>query len=330
MFEQYPLTRYQFKRSDPEAIMNMQSEDKRRDENYQPMVQADFILDGYADVLNYIPCVEDAWYEEIRLQAFSHMFTQKDYFTERQDLDSYLILYTLGGEGILRYEEEKFSLSTGDIVWIDCRRHHYYRTNEENWEHCDLHISGRQAALFYDTFMNSGSVLVHENDPARFLRCLTNVLDAYSNPSAIRNPAIARALQELCMDLIEKASGAQTHSAESELRIQMKKSISFLHENFRSPISLDDMASKANLSKYHFSRCFRKLTGFAPNEYLIQLRLDHARMLLESTDLPIRTVGEMSGFADEAYFSRLFHQRTGTSARAYRKESRKESRGQVP
>lgn len=95
MFEQYPLTRYQFKRSDPEAIMNMQSEDKRRDENYQPMVQADFILDGYADVLNYIPCVEDAWYEEIRLQAFSHMFTQKDYFTERQDLDSYLILYTL-------------------------------------------------------------------------------------------------------------------------------------------------------------------------------------------------------------------------------------------
>ena len=50
MFEQYPLTRYQFKRSDPEAIMNMQSEDKRRDENYQPMVQADFILDGCAEL----------------------------------------------------------------------------------------------------------------------------------------------------------------------------------------------------------------------------------------------------------------------------------------
>ena len=58
-------------------------------------------------------------------------------------------------------------------------------------------------------------------------------------------------------------------------------------------------------------------------EYLIRLRLDHAKTLLENTSLSIRTIGEISGFQDEAYFSRLFRRRTGVSALKYRQEKRK-------
>lgn len=322
MFEQYPMTHCRFTKNDRESIMKMKSGNKKRDENYMPMIQADFSLDGCVDVLDYFPCVEDVWHEELRLQSFSHMLAMKDYYTRRQGLDSFLILYTLGGKGILTYEGKSCFLSAGDIVWIDCRKDHYYRTDKETWDHCDLHISGRQVRLLYDTFRKGSSLLVHESGPSRFISALTAVLDAYVCPSAIRNPAIARSLQELCFLLIEEAAGRQEALKEPESQDQIRKALSYLHENFRSPIRLDDMARAANLSRYYFSRRFRTLTGFSPGEYLIRLRLEYARTLLETTDLPIRTVGEMSGFTDEAYFSRLFSQRTGINARTFRKEKR--------
>ena len=323
MFEKYPMTHCRFIKSDRESILNMQSGDKGRDQNYLPMLQADFSLDGYVDVLDYFPCVEDAWYEEIRLQSFSHMLARKDYFTERSSLDSFLILLTLDGRGTLIFDEKRYTLTAGDIFWIDCQRKHYYRTDGDAWDHCDLHINGRQVRLLYETFRQGPSPLVHQSDPARFLALLTAVLDAYICPSRIRSLSVARSVQELCFFLIQESMGSQKAAEDPENQDQIRKALSYLHENFRSPIRLDDLASEASLSKFYFSRRFRRLTGFSPGEYLIRLRLEYAKTLLETTDLPIRTVGEMSGFTDEAYFSRLFHQRTGTNARAYRKEKRR-------
>ena len=55
MFEQYPMTHCRFTKNDRESIMKMKSGNKKRDENYMPMIQADFSLDGCVDVLDYFP-----------------------------------------------------------------------------------------------------------------------------------------------------------------------------------------------------------------------------------------------------------------------------------
>lgn len=323
MFEQFNLTRYRFSGSNPAAIQNMKSDYQSRDENYKPMIQADFNLDGFVDVLPFIPQPEDEWYQLIHLQSFSHMLATEDYYTERKDLDSYLIIYTQSGYGTLKYDWKSFSLSSGDIAWIDCQKYHYYQTEKENWEHCDLHINGRLANLLYDTFRQNSQTVIHENEPTTIYRQLCMILEAYVTPSSIRNMKTAQAIEQLAANLIETSYGIQKKAVNSNTDLQIRKAQSFLHSNFQSAINLDSIAAQANMSKYYFSRCFHQLTGFSPNEYLIRLRLDHAKALLENTDYSIQTVGEMSGFNDEAYFSRLFHKRIGISALKYRKMKQK-------
>ena len=81
------------------------------------------------------------------------------------------------------------------------------------------------------------------------------------------------------------------------------------------------MSDYSHLSKHHLIHLFNKHLHFTPNEYMIQLRILHAKELLQQTSLPASKIGEMVGIEDENYFYRIFKKRTGLTPQAYRKQS---------
>jgi AraC-like DNA-binding protein len=79
----------------------------------------------------------------------------------------------------------------------------------------------------------------------------------------------------------------------------------YLHARFREPVSLADLARVAGLSPFHLSRVFRDRTGLPPHAYQNQLRVHHARRLIEAgqtTSLAAR----LAGFADQSHLTRHF------------------------
>jgi transcriptional regulator GlxA family with amidase domain len=60
--------------------------------------------------------------------------------------------------------------------------------------------------------------------------------------------------------------------------------------------------------------------GISPSAYRQGLRIDNAKNLLSSTELPISEVGILCGFSDSLYFSRIFRQKTGCSPTEYRRK----------
>ena len=90
------------------------------------------------------------------------------------------------------------------------------------------------------------------------------------------------------------------------IRHQVRKTI---HE----PMSLDGMAQFAGMSKFHFVRHYRKLTGRTPMEDVRALRVEYARNLLLTTDLPLKVIAEKAGMGDPYHMSHLFKRITGTS-----------------
>lgn len=92
-----------------------------------------------------------------------------------------------------------------------------------------------------------------------------------------------------------------------------------LHAGFGRQIRRDEVARQAGLSPAHFSRLFRRVTGQTFQDYLISLRLSHARQLLLEGALSITEVARESGFQDPYYFSRLFHRRVGCSPTEYQR-----------
>jgi AraC-like DNA-binding protein len=70
--------------------------------------------------------------------------------------------------------------------------------------------------------------------------------------------------------------------------------------------SVEALAAEVNLSRIHYSRCFRRLTGEAPNQYLIRQRVERACVLLRETDWTIEVLANMIGYSDVYFFSRQF------------------------
>lgn len=91
-----------------------------------------------------------------------------------------------------------------------------------------------------------------------------------------------------------------------------------LEQRYAEPLTLDDMAKNANLSRYHFIRVFQALTGETPRQRLIGIRLRAAADLLIATRMPITQVALQVGFNDISHFNSTFRQTFRMSPRAYR------------
>lgn len=88
----------------------------------------------------------------------------------------------------------------------------------------------------------------------------------------------------------------------------------------RPGASVAELAREAGISPGHLRREFGKYFPHAPHVFLARQRLESARRLLESTDLPVRAVASRAGYASASHFARLFKEAFGVGPDAYRKE----------
>ena len=115
---------------------------------------------------------------------------------------------------------------------------------------------------------------------------------------------------------------------------RLRRAIEFIHDNCGRELSLAEISAAAYLSEFHFARLFKKIVGTTPHHYLAAVRIEKARRLLASTDLPIAEIGAMVGYASQSHFTKVFREATGLPPRAFRdaaeeinRKGRKEHKG---
>lgn len=96
------------------------------------------------------------------------------------------------------------------------------------------------------------------------------------------------------------------------------ETISWALANLDQPLSVDDLAAQANMSKRNFTRRFRETVGTTPAQWIRARRLDDARLLLETTTWPISRVAESSGFGNAVTFRQSFVAAYATTPTSYR------------
>lgn len=109
------------------------------------------------------------------------------------------------------------------------------------------------------------------------------------------------------------------------------RALAYIAQNFRSSsISLAEVADAAYLSPSHLAHRFRQKVGVGYQQYVTNLRIDAAKTMLSTTDLPVAVIAEDIGYPNLTNFYRLFQRETGLTPAAYRRANATEGPAPQP
>jgi AraC family transcriptional regulator len=136
-------------------------------------------------------------------------------------------------------------------------------------------------------------------------------------PSTLRSDELALRIVERVIALMTGERQTPTAPTGREAR-RVVEVIRLVESDAARPLELKEMAAVAGMSKYHFLRVFRRLTGMTPHQYLISARLRRAALALASSRRPVIAVALDSGFADLSTFNKTFRAAFGLTPTRYR------------
>jgi AraC-like DNA-binding protein/CheY-like chemotaxis protein len=98
----------------------------------------------------------------------------------------------------------------------------------------------------------------------------------------------------------------------------IRRTVQYIHEHFSDEINLSRLAQEASLSKFHFSRVFKKHLGITPMGYVTHVRIQKAKELLCNADRAVSEVAREVGFHDLSNFARHFRRLVHTTPRSFK------------
>ncbi|TVT86025.1 helix-turn-helix domain-containing protein [Pseudomonas sp. H3(2019)] len=98
---------------------------------------------------------------------------------------------------------------------------------------------------------------------------------------------------------------------------QERRAKAFMLRDLTRSLRVSEIAEHCHLSRSHFSRAFKIVTGCSPQEWMLKMKIDKAKCLL-LTAMPITDIVYECGFSDHSHFTRTFGRMLGISPRAWR------------
>jgi AraC family transcriptional regulator len=246
------------------------------------------------------------------LKCAGHFFCNKDYLLKRDDYSSFLLMYIISGEGTIYYEDKVFYAKPNDVVILNCYKPHIYTTSK--WETKWIHFDGNVSKEYYELICNTLGPVIPLNNSIIIPALLTTILNSFKNGILPNEHKASCYIQEMLTELLMV-------SPENNLEVKNQNitdTIFYIESNFRKELTLNDLASVAAISPYHYSRIFKKKTGYSPYEYIVMIRINHAKKLLKTSNMRIKEIAYETGFNSESNFVTSFKKHTHYTPKEFR------------
>jgi len=251
------------------------------------------------------------------VQEIGDFKTKPAYFTERKNLNSYLIILTLSGTGYLKYQNMDYELHQGDIVYINCSEYHYYQCMGDTWEFLWVHFNGICAQGYYNVFSKDGFQVISMKDRYLIENTMRRLLMFSQNKDNRSEPICSNLINTIATELI--INNIQGNMSVSYIPESIKNIAKYLDEHFTEELTLELIANQFGFSKYHISHEFKKYFGITYSEYLIGLRINLAKELLKYSDYTVNDITFLCGMNHVSHFINLFKVREEMTPLQYRK-----------
>lgn len=220
------------------------------------------------------------------------------------------LLYVTGGSGTVLSGSHTYNACAGDIFVINTNEIHSVLSDSVLYNTCIIIDNSFCIANNIPVEQIEFETQVKSTELAKLCKDLVFELD---NASDFKIAAVKTALLRVILELARHHSSSNTlsdkqaNSSNENMRLAMGYIKSHISEN----ITLDEIAFQSGLSKFYFSREFKKVTGMTPVTYINTLRCNEAKKLLKSNRYTVQKVSELCGFSNFSYFSKTFKKYTG-------------------
>jgi AraC family transcriptional regulator len=250
------------------------------------------------------------------LISAGQFFCDENYLVKRDNFNSFLLMYVKDGHGNVCFHNKTYNLKTNDLVLLNCYHPHIYYTTKKWeiwWVHFDGNVSRQYWELLYDRF---GCVFSLEDSPI-IPKYLSTILNTFKESKIPDEPMVSCYFQRILTELLSISS--KTGKQRPNRVNPVMDAVTYIENNYRTKISLRDLSAQVNTSPYHFTRIFKKETGYTPYEYIIKVRINHAKTLLKKTDLLIKEIAFEVGFSSESNFVNSFRSHVNLTPNDFRK-----------
>lgn len=264
-------------------------------------------------------CVKNEIINTLYITDIGYYPKAKFHFRERiHGAEQHILIYCQEGCGKVKIRDTEYKIEGGDFFTIPMKTAHSYKADEVDpwtiyWIHFKGNISNQIVSTIEKQIGLKGFIQSNEKSIELFNEMYRQLERGYAHDSLM--------YANMCLwyFLTTFLYGEKHNTSRNLSNIDgIDIAIDYLTKNINTILSLEDIASKVNLSPSHFSYLFKKKTGFSPIEYFNHLKIQKACQYLLFTKLRIKEISQELGIEDQYYFSRMFTKIMGTSPNEYR------------
>ena len=247
------------------------------------------------------------------------------------------ITYVTQGSVTVSVNEKQYVLSSGNGIFISSQALHSFSLHGRekaimpNIVFLPVLLYGTGESVFWEKYMKH---LLLDNAfmnvfltreiawQAKLLDYAQEAFDCLTKEEYGYEFRVRSLLSEIALLLLENRKNMDA-SLEKRNRTdinRLRTMLLYIQTHYTEPVSVQQIAGSAFISSRECIRCFKKIVGITPIQYVIEMRIQKAKQLLLETELPMLEVGISCGFEDQSYFTKVFRQKTGITPFQYRKQ----------
>jgi AraC-like DNA-binding protein len=246
-----------------------------------------------------------------------HSFT----WNQGRILDEYQIIYITKGEGVFESENCGHHLiKQGTVIFLFPGEWHRYKPNpQKGWDEFWVGFKGGIFENIVDKHIISkeNAVLelgLHES----IIQLFISIIDKAKGDRTCCQLLLSGILMNL-LGNIQSINRLQSFVEEDIVASIINKAKIILKTNLDQDCTMERIAEELNVSYAWFRKSFKAHTGIAPNQYLLKLKIEKAKILLDDHSKTIKEIAFGLNFESAFYFSKLFKNKIGVSPELYRK-----------
>lgn len=264
---------------------------------------------------------DDAIVSSLHITDIGYYPCAANHYIERNEpIGEYLFIYCTDGHGWYRIGESYYEVQKDTYFILPAGQKHAYGAKEDSpWTIYWIHFSGNLAPHYA-----AGCNVPHQIKPGINSRIhnrgllfeeIYRTLDSGYHIEGLRYAMSLFHHYLGTLLYLREYRRAGNHSDEQNI---VDATVHFMTENIERSLTLAEISSFSGFSPSYLSAVFKARTGHSPLSYFNLLKIRHACLLLDETDMKINSVCHKVGITDPYYFSRVFSKVMGMSPTAYR------------